>query len=408
MSTKTVNFANPTTLDDSNLLNFFSDFNTSDEKPEQKEKKEEKESSKSNVGDFLKKITSEESSDEDESSDEHVESDDSKGESKDESKSKKESSQEESLSLEEEEETEEVSPLVNAINKLHEAGLIEEAYEGFDEEEEINEDVVQKLLEHNFNKKLTTQINEFVDQFSDLTRRVMKYDFDAKGKNVDSYLRTLVEEHSIKSLDVTNEYDQEKIVRQWYEKQEFSDDEIADKLSDLKDSGKLEKEAKLIKPKLDKVAAEIASEKEKEQEQIRQFEEKMREDYNKRVIEKLSTGNVSGIKLNREDAQTLYQVLTNENVTMNVAGKEVKMPALEALIYHNKFDKKGSLENVILATLLLTNPEKFEQEYEKKGSMSVTRKFVSEHKYNNKTKVGKTNPQSAPAKEAKTWGSLKI
>lgn len=293
-------------------------------------------------------------------------------------------------------------PVVKTINYLHEKGIITEAYEGFDDEEEMTDEVLTKLLEHNLSKKVDESLSGFIGQFSDLTRRVMKYDFDAKGKDVDSFVRTLLEEQNIKNLDVANEYDQEKIVKQWMQKDGFTTAEIEERITDLKEGNLLEKEAKRLKPKLDSVAAEIAAQKEKEQEEIRKFEEKVKENYKNRVVDLLSKGSVKGVSLTKEDATSVYEVLTNDEVELTLPGnRKVKMPALEAMLYHHRYDKAGSLDNVILATLLLTNPDKFEEAFKKRATNDVTKKFVTQHKNSKLSKPTQTDNSIG-------WGKLKF
>lgn len=278
------------------------------------------------------------------------------------------------------------------IDTLNEKGIIVEPYEGF-ENDEVNEDALAKLLEHNIEKVVEERFEGFIEPLTDYTKRLIEFDINSKGKGVEEYLATLIEEQNIKNLSVENEYDQEKIIRQWYSRKEmkFTQAELEEKIKDLKEIGHLEKEARTIKPKLDEEAANIAKQKEEEQRTLRETENKVKEVYNKRLIDTLQTGKIGGINLTKEDMGSIYSILTgDESIEMNLPnGKKAMMNPLDAHIFYNKYAKEGSLERLVLAALLLTNPAKFEKEYSKKIETKVTNTFVKEHKYNNMLKGGK-------------------
>ena len=297
-----------------------------------------------------------------------------------------------------------VSNVEAIIDSLADRGFIVEPYEGF-QDDEINEESLAKLLEHNLGKQIDAGILDFVNPLSDYTKRIIEFDINSKGKGVEQYLNTLIEEQNIKGLSVDNEYDQEKIVRQWYSRKEnYTQSELEEKITELKDAGLLEKESKRIKPKLDDEAANIAKEKEEEQRQLRETENQVKEVYNKRVIDTLKTGKIGGITLNKEDAGSLYSILTgDETIEMTLPNKQkAMMSPLDAHIFYNKYAKEGSLERLALAALLLTNPKKFEEEYSKKIETKVTNTFVQEHKYNNAVKGGKVDTRPETKKESWT------
>lgn len=297
------------------------------------------------------------------------------------------------VSVKEEEEEEEIETdekvYVTAINELVDLGY-SEVWEDFDENAPVTKETLTKFLEVNINKKVEESFDSFFTSLSDYSQRLIKYDVNAKGENVDQFLRTLVEENQIKSLNVENEYDQEKILRQWYKNEDkFTSEEIDEKISELKDAGLMEKEAKRIKPKLDLEAESIARQKEEEQKNLRDLEKKVSEDYTQRVINVLKEGQIKGVKLNKEDLSQVYSFLTNDEMEVTIhGGKKVTMTPLEAIIFFNKYDKKGSLENLALATLLLTNPEKFEDVYTKRAVTQVTNEVVKDIKKSNGLKIG--------------------
>lgn len=312
-------------------------------------------------------------------------------------------------------EVESAQTYVNLINALAEEIGFDETYEGFDPEAEPTKETLIKFVEHNMNKKNNDSLVEFFDSLTDYTKRIVSYDLNSKGENIESYLRTLIEENNIKSLSVDNEYDQEKIVRQWYQNSgDFTKDEIEEKLNDLKEASQLEKEAKRLKPKLDQIAEKIAKVQEDNQRQFRELEKQMSEDYTERVIEVLKKGNINGVSLNKEELSTIYSYLTDDKMEVTIhGGKKAQMSPLEAVIFYNKYDKKnGSVENLALATLLLTNPKKFEEVYLKRATTKVTNDFVQSTKWSNSIKIGgepvqKSEPKKKEKEQYYKW-NLKI
>lgn len=291
------------------------------------------------------------------------------------------------------EDEEEASPInyVEVINILADKGIISEAYEGFDKDIMPDADTLEKLIEHNFNKRLDEQLDTVFNNLSDKAKRILEFDLNTKDENeTTSFIKTLIEENSIKSLDVENEFDQEKILRIWYkDKMKFTQSEVEEKITELRDASLLEKEAKRLKPKLDDEAEKIAKDKEEQARELQNLERQVSENFNKKVIDLLSSGNVGGIKISKEEASSIYSFLAGDTIDITTpTGKKVAMPPLEAIIFYNKYHEKGSLETLALATLLLTNPKKFNEYYSKKANSEVSEKFYKEQKTSASIKIG--------------------
>ena len=329
-----------------------------------------------------------------------------KTESKEEDKKEEETTEDISLKEEKQEEPIGDEKYVTLVNTLADLGY-KEVWEGFNPDEPLTEEVVNEFIEFNINKKVQDSFDDFFTGLSDYSKRVLTFDVNSKGKDVDQFLRTLVEENNIKSLDIESDYDQEKIVRQWYKNEDkFTLEEIEDKVKELKDSALLEKEAKRLKPKLDAEAENIAKQKEEEQRNLRELEKKVSEDYNNRVIETLKKGEIGGIKLSKEDTTQIYSFLTNDEMEVTThGGQKVTMTPLEAILFYNKYDKKGSVERLALATLLLTNPEKFEKTYKQQALTKVTNEVVEGIKEGNRLKIGgaPSDKKSTPVKQQEIY-----
>lgn len=303
-----------------------------------------------------------------------------------EEKEEKEETIEDIIPVAKEEEKEEVvndvgNIFLSAINELTTAGIIEEAYEGFDPDVEPNTEVLKKLLEHNLELRDRKTLGEFVESVSPLTQRIISYDLN-KGENLEGFLRTIIEENNIKSLSVENEYDREKIVRMWYSDEDYTPEEIEEKIEELKASSLLEKEASRVKPKLDARAEAIAKQEEENQAALRKMELQREEQFFNKVEELVSTGKVGNINLSKETAQKVMTLLLLKDVKVRLPqGKEVKMNYLDAEIMRHKYSNQGDPALLIQAAYLLSDPEGFYKQFANAAKTEEVNKFTKEQKY---------------------------
>lgn len=280
------------------------------------------------------------------------------------------------------EEVKEVSNVfLDTINELTTAGIIEEAYEGFDPDVEPTPEILTKLLEHNLELRDRKTLGDFVESVSPLTQRILSYDLN-KGENLEGFLRTIIEENNIKSLKVENEYDREKIVRLWYNDEDYTPEEIEEKIEELKASSLLEKEASRIKPKLDARAEAIAKKEEESQAALRKMEIQREEQFFNKVEQLVSTGKVGNLNLSKETAQKVMTLLLLNDVKVRLPqGKEVKMNYLDAEIMRHKYSSQGNPELLIQAAYLLSDPEGFYKQFANAAKTEEVNKFTKEQKY---------------------------
>lgn len=299
------------------------------------------------------------------------------------------------ITPEEEENPYEDNPYLKVINKFFDTGLFdpENVYEGFSEETEPSEEVLEQFIQHNIKLRERQALEEFISNVSPLAQRILEFDLNSKGESTESYLRTLIEENNIKSLSVENEYDQEKIVRMWYQDEDWTQEEIEDKIQDLKNSSLLQKEANRVKPKLDARAEAIAKEQEEAQRMLKQIEVKRKEEFFNRVGDIIKTGKVNNMTIGREDAERIADLLFIDEVPVRLPeGKELKMPYLEAEIFKHKYSSKGDPNLLVQVAYLLSNPEKFYKQFANAAQTKEVNEFVKAQKYSIKT-------QSAPVIE---------
>lgn len=281
----------------------------------------------------------------------------------------------------------ETNPYLTTINNLVDKGIIVEPYEGFTEDTEPTQEVLLNFLEHNLEIRDRKVIEDFIGDISPLAQRILEYDLNSKGQNTESYLRTLIEENNIKSLNVENEYDQEKIMRLWLKDEDWTSDEIEEKIQDLKNSSLLQKEANRVKPKLDARAEAIAKEEEEAQRMLRQIETKRKEDFFNRVESIIKTGKVDNLTIGREDAEKIMSLLLVDDVPVRLPeGKELRMNYLEAEIFKHKYSSKGNPNLLIQVAYLLSNPEKFYKQFANAVQTKEVNEFVKSQKYNIQSK----------------------
>lgn len=305
---------------------------------------------------------------------------------------------------------------INTVNKLADEVFGGELipFEGFNEEEEPNEETILELLKHNINVQKDVAVQQFYDELPETVQRLISFSLNSNSDEEDivSYAKVLIEKSNISSLNVSDEYDQEQIVRAWYNNEDWKSEEIEEKITDLKDAGLLEKEAKRIKPKLDQIAEQIAQRKEDEAAQIREMEIKYKKDYINRLQDLFSKDKIADVSFTNAEKQALLRNLISDDIEVPMPNnKKVKMPYLEALITYHRYSPKADLENLALATLILTDRTAFDNKYKKMIESRATSEFVKDHKYDSAKKAGalkvKDNGQKQiPQNSSKGWGNV--
>lgn len=305
---------------------------------------------------------------------------------------------------------------INTVNKLADEIFGGELipFEGFNEEEEPNEETILELLKHNINVQKDVAVQQFYDELPETVQRLISFSLNSNSDEEDivSYAKVLIEKSNISSLNVSDEYDQEQIVRAWYNNEDWKSEEIEEKVMDLKDAGLLEKEAKRIKPKLDQIAEQIAQRKEDEAAQIREMEIKYKKDYINRLQDLFSKDKIADVSFTNAEKQALLRNLISDDIEVPMPNnKKVKMPYLEALITYHRYSPKADLENLALATLILTDRTAFDNKYKKMIESRATSEFVKDHKYDSAKKAGalkvKDNGQKQiPQNSSKGWGNV--
>jgi hypothetical protein len=285
-------------------------------------------------------------------------------------------------------------------------------YEGFDDTTEPTLEVISKLIAHNVDLAKDEAIQDFyTNDISPVTQRIIDFDLESKDPaEILSFMRALVEENNIKTLSLDNEFDQEKIVRTWFQNENWTSEEVDEKVADLKTAGLLSKEATRIKPKLDQKTEEVARKKEEGVREMKAMEQNRRQNFLSKVQNTLKTQKLGEVALTTEETKRLTAIMDSNPISVNLPnGSKTEMPYLEALIAYNRFSEKGDIETLALAALLLSDRKAFDEKYKRVVENKVTNEFVKDHKYDTTSKSGqlKTTPKDQPVKQASRW-NLKV
>lgn len=158
-------------------------------------------------------------------------------------------------------------------------------------------------------------LDTFLGQFGEEYRNM----FDAvfvKGVKPNDYLTSFAKIESIQSLDLTDENNQERVMRAYYKDLKLDDTKIDDKIQKLKDYGDLEEEAKtyhgVLLNKEQEVAATIIQQKEDELNKEKERDVTTTKSYQRILSEKLKSQEIDGVPLTQKDAEDVLAYLTNK------------------------------------------------------------------------------------------------
>lgn len=233
-------------------------------------------------------------------------------EEEDEDKDKEESKKTAESDEDEEEDKEaEVNQFEALSKELYNVGVFSQE-EG--EEPKIAKDANEFLALFNEEKQkgATTWLENFLSRFGE-DRRDM---FDAifvSGADPKQYLSTFNEIESLENLSLTEESNQERVVRTYYKRAGLADDKIQAKIDKLKSYGDLEEEANQFHPLIveqdKKKLADIAEEARIKQEKKEAIDEEYQASLTKVLQDKLKEKNFDGIPLDEKRARAAYDYM---------------------------------------------------------------------------------------------------
>lgn len=217
---------------------------------------------------------------------------------------------------------------------------------------------------------------EFFESLPDELQYAAKYVMDG-GQDLKGLFQALAQVEQVRTLDPTNENDQEGIVRSYLSATGFgTEEEIEEELNTWKDLGVLEKKAKQFKPKLDQMQEEIVQSQLAEQEARKQQQEQAAQAYMQNVFEALRPAEINGLKLDKKTQAQLYSGLVQPQYP-SISGRPTNL--LGHLLEKYQF-VEPNYPLIAEALWLLSNPEEYRQNLVKQGKNQAVEQTVRQLK----------------------------
>jgi cell envelope opacity-associated protein A len=279
--------------------------------------------------------------------------------------------------------------VVELTNKLIEKGLIMP----FDEDKPLDKYTLQdfeELIEANFQereKKIREQTPaEFFDALPEELQYAAKYVADG-GQDLKGLFRTLAAVEEVKSLDPTDEMDQENIVRSYLHATNFgSSEDIEEEIEGWKDRGELEAKANKFKPKLDVMQEQMMAQQLAQQEQMRKQQEAQARQYMNNVYETLEPGEINGVKLDKKTQAMLYAGLV-QPAYPSISGRNTNLLGHLLEKYQYVEPNHGLIAE---ALWLLADPDGYKAKIKDSAKKETTEKHVRMLKTEQANKLAST------------------
>jgi hypothetical protein len=308
---------------------------------------------------------------------------------------------------EEEEETSKVgrpkvekSGLVEVFSKLIE----EEMLIPFDDEKDMSEYTLkdwQELLQANFEEREKAVREQTPKEFFEALPEELQYaaEYVANGgTDLKGLFSALAASEEVRSLDPTDEMDQEEIVRAYLRATNFGDDnDISEEIETWKDLGKLEQQANKFKPKLDKMQQQILERQLQQQEQMRMQQQQAAEAYMDSVYKALEPAEINGVKLDKKTQSMLYAGLVQPNYP-SISGKNTNL--LGHLLEKYQFVEPRH-DLIAEALWLLSDPEGYRTKIMDQGKNKIVEKTVRQLKTEQSNRIPSTIAEERENKPAR-------
>jgi len=294
--------------------------------------------------------------------------------------------------------------VVELTSKLIEKGLIMP----FDEDKPIEKYTLQdfeELIEANFQereRKIKEQTPaEFFDSLPEELQYAAKYVADG-GNDLKGLFRTLAAVEEVKSLDPTDEMDQENIVRSYLHATRFgSSEDIEEEIDSWKDRGELEAKANKFKPKLDAMQEQMMAQQLAQQEQMRKQQDAQARQYMANIYDTLEPGELNGVKLDKKTQAMLYAGLVQPSYP-SISGRNTNLLGHLLEKYQYVEPDHGLIAEVLW---LMADPDGYKAKIKDSAKKETTEKHVRMLKTEqaNKLASGANNSEDIdnPAKSSK-------
>tara|TARA_R100000664_G_scaffold782_1_gene2278 strand:- start:56696 stop:57994 length:1299 start_codon:yes stop_codon:yes gene_type:complete len=193
------------------------------------------------------------------------------------------------------------------------------------------------------------------------------------GTDLKGLFGTLAQVEETREIDAKSEQGQERIITEYLSATGYgSAEEIAEEIEIWKDLGKLEKQAKKFKPKLDKMQEKVVAKKLQEQQMKQKQQEQASQNYMKNVYNTLRDGRINNIKVDRKTQSLLYNGLVNPNYP-SISGKNTNL--LGHLLEKYQF-VEPNYPLITEALWLLADPKGYKTRIMQQGETRAVEKTV--------------------------------
>lgn len=291
------------------------------------------------------------------------------------------------------------SGLIDFFRKQIEGGRLF-AFDDYDEQKESLDDYLDRLSPKDFDELWEANYQEqgkssqaeiskqFFESLPTELQYAYKYVADG-GQDLKGLFQALSQVEEVRSLDVESENDQEEIYRQYLRAINFgSPEEIEEDINTWKDLGQLDKKAKQVKPKLDKMQEQIVTQRLQQQERLREQEEAAAQAYVDHVYQALEPGEINGLRLDKKTQGFLYNAMVSAQYP-SITGKPTNL--LGHLLEKYQF-VEPNYGLITEALWLLSDPEGYRQTVKQSGANEAIQKTVRTLKTEESRKVGSATP----------------
>lgn len=285
------------------------------------------------------------------------------------------------------------------------------AFDDYDEKVPISEYLenlpnkdLHALIDENIKLKEEKLKEETPKQFFDSLPYELQvaadYWINKGGRDLKSLFSALGKVEEIRDLDIDKESDQEKIVEEYLRNanSDWTPEEVQEQLTEWKDLGQIEKKAKQLKPKLDRMKEQIVEYQLAEQEQRAQLQTQRAQAYVKNVYDALKPGEIGGIKLDSKTQTSLYNGLVRADYS-SIGGGNTNLLGHLLEKYQYQEPDYGRISEVLW---LLSDPDGFKNSLIKKGANIKTEEIVR------KLKTEQGNRSSSTAFEDPTTNTSRV
>ena len=278
------------------------------------------------------------------------------------------------------------SGMVETFSKLIEDGMIVP----FDDDKDLNDYSVKdwkELLQANFedreNKIKQDVPASFFDSLPNELKYAYKYIADG-GQDLKGLFKALSHVEEVRSLDPSDDNDQELIARQYLRTTQFgSDDEIDEEINTWKDLGTLGKKANQFKPKLDKMQEEVVAYQLQQQETAKNQQQEAAQQYVDNVYSTLKDGAINGIKLDKKTQAFLFNELTQPKY-QSIQGRNTNL--LGHLLERYQF-LEPRYDLIAEALWLLADPDGYKNQIKTVAKTEATQDTVRKLKTEESRKI---------------------